>query len=64
MSDEREVDAAIDAINLAIEGLPDDIHISMHVCQGNYAVGKEYDAQIGHRYFDTGRYNADQVCKI
>jgi 5-methyltetrahydropteroyltriglutamate--homocysteine methyltransferase len=36
----------------------------MHICQGNYAVGKEYDGQIGHRYFDTGRYKADHICKI
>jgi 5-methyltetrahydropteroyltriglutamate--homocysteine methyltransferase len=36
----------------------------MHICQGNYAVGKEYDGQIGHRYFDVGRYKADLVCKI
>ena len=64
MSDDEEVRAAVDAINLAIEGLPDDVHVSMHICQGNYAVGKEYDAQIGHRYFDTGRYKADLVCKI
>jgi 5-methyltetrahydropteroyltriglutamate--homocysteine methyltransferase len=64
MSDEQEVDAAVDAINLAIENLPDDVHVSMHICQGNYAVGKEYDAQIGHRYFDLGRYKADKVCKI
>jgi len=40
MSDEAEVDAAVDAINVALEGLPDDIHVSMHICQGNYAVGK------------------------
>jgi 5-methyltetrahydropteroyltriglutamate--homocysteine methyltransferase len=64
MADETEVQAAVDAINAAIEGLPGDIHVSMHICQGNYAVGKEYDAQIGHRYFDTGRYKADLVCKI
>jgi 5-methyltetrahydropteroyltriglutamate--homocysteine methyltransferase len=64
MSDEQEVDAAVDAINLAIADLPADIHVSMHICQGNYAVGKEYDAQIGHRYFDTGRYKADKICKI
>ena len=64
MSDDAEVDSAVDAINSAIEGLPGDIHISMHICQGNYAVGKEYDAQIGHRYFDTGRYKADKVCGI
>jgi 5-methyltetrahydropteroyltriglutamate--homocysteine methyltransferase len=64
MSDDDEVRAAIDAINLAIEGLPADIHVSTHICQGNYAVGKEYDAQIGHRYFDTGRYKAELVCAI
>jgi 5-methyltetrahydropteroyltriglutamate--homocysteine methyltransferase len=64
MSDDVEVRAAVDAINLAIEGLPENVHVSMHICQGNYAVGKEYDAQIGHRYFDTGRYKADLVCKI
>ena len=39
-------------------------HVSVHICQGNYAVGKEYDAQIGHRYFDAGRYKADLVCQI
>ena len=64
MSDDTEVQAAVDAINLAIEGLPSDIHVSTHICQGNYAVGKEYDAQIGHRYFDAGRYKAELVCKI
>ena len=64
MSDEQEVQAAVEAINLAIEDLPDDVHVSMHICQGNYAVGKEYDGQIGHRYFDIGRYKADLVCKI
>jgi len=64
MSDEGEVAAAVDAINMAIEGLPTDVHVSTHICQGNYAVGKEYDAQIGHRYFDAGRYKADLVCKI
>ena len=55
MADDSEVLAAVEAINLAIEGLPSDMHVSVHVCQGNYAVGKEYDAQIGHRYFDVGR---------
>jgi 5-methyltetrahydropteroyltriglutamate--homocysteine methyltransferase len=64
VSDDDEVLAAVDAINLAIEGLPDKVHVSMHVCQGNYAVGKEYDGQIGHRYFDHGRYKADLVCQI
>jgi 5-methyltetrahydropteroyltriglutamate--homocysteine methyltransferase len=64
MSDDAEVQAAVDAINLAIEDIPDDVHVSTHICQGNYAVGKEYDAQIGHRYFDVGRYKAELVCKI
>lgn len=62
--EEDEVDAAIAAINMAIEGLPEDVHVSVHVCQGNYAVGKEYDGQIGHRYFDHGRYKADKICGI
>jgi len=64
VSEEDEVDAAVEAINLAIEGLPPDTHVSIHVCQGNYAVGKEYDGQIGHRYFDHGRYKADKICRI
>jgi 5-methyltetrahydropteroyltriglutamate--homocysteine methyltransferase len=64
MCDDAEVQSGVDAINIAIEQLPGDIHVSTHVCQGNYAVGKEYDAQIGHRYFDSGRYKADLVCKI
>ena len=33
-------------------------------CQGNYAVGPDYDGQIGHRYFDTGRYKSDLLCQI
>ena len=36
----------------------------MHICQGNYAVGPDYDGQIGHRYFDIGRYKADLMCRI
>jgi len=64
LADDAEVNAAVDVINAAIEGLPGDIHTSTHVCQGNYAVGKDYDGQIGHRYFDAGRYKADLVCKI
>ncbi len=64
LADDAEVEAAVNAINLAIEGLSPKIHVSIHICQGNYAVGKEYDAQIGHRYFDVGRYKADLICKI
>jgi 5-methyltetrahydropteroyltriglutamate--homocysteine methyltransferase len=61
---DKEVQTAIDAINTAIEGLPEDVHVMVHVCQGNYAVGPDYDGQIGHRYFDQGRYKADLVCQI
>jgi 5-methyltetrahydropteroyltriglutamate--homocysteine methyltransferase len=64
MVSDDEVRAAVEAINLAIEDIPDDVHVSVHYCQGNYAVGKEYDGQIGHRYFDTGRYKADLICNI
>jgi 5-methyltetrahydropteroyltriglutamate--homocysteine methyltransferase len=61
---DKEVEAAVAALNLAIEGLPDDVHVMVHVCQGNYAMGPDYDGQIGHRYFDKGRYKADLVCRI
>lgn len=61
---DAEVQDAVGAINIAIEDLPEDVHVSIHVCQGNYAVGADYDGQIGHRYFDTGRYKADIICKI
>ncbi len=42
----------------------DRMSVHVHICQGNYAVGPEYDGQIGHRYFATGRYPADLICKI
>ena len=64
VSSEEEVAAAVDAINLAIEDLPDDVTVMVHICQGNYAMGADYDGQIGHRYFDQGRYKADLVCRI
>jgi 5-methyltetrahydropteroyltriglutamate--homocysteine methyltransferase len=63
-SSDEDVQAGVDAINTAIEDLPDDVHVMTHICQGNYAVGPDYDGQIGHRYFDHGRYKADLVCKI
>ena len=47
---DEEVQAAVEAVNVSIEDLPDDTHVSVHVCQGNYAVGPDYDGQIGHRY--------------
>jgi 5-methyltetrahydropteroyltriglutamate--homocysteine methyltransferase len=62
ISDDREVEAAVDAINMAVEGLRN-ASVQVHVCQGNYAVGPEYDGQIGHRYF-TGRYPAKLIAKI
>jgi len=61
---DEEVVIAVEAINNAIEGLPEDVHVTMHVCQGNYAVGPDYDGQIGHRYFDFGRYKPELVCRI
>ena len=63
-STDDEVGAAVEVINMCIEGLPDDMHVMVHICQGNYAVGPDYDGQIGHRYFDVGRYKADLVCRI
>jgi 5-methyltetrahydropteroyltriglutamate--homocysteine methyltransferase len=63
ISDDQEVKAAVDAINMSTEGLKS-VSVQVHICQGNYAVGAEYDGQIGHRYFDTGRYPAELICKI
>jgi 5-methyltetrahydropteroyltriglutamate--homocysteine methyltransferase len=63
ISDDQEVEAAVDAINLALEGV-NYATVQVHICQGNYAVGEDYDGQIGHRYFDTGRYPAEQICNI
>ena len=63
-ADDAGVAAAVAAINMAIEGLPDDVHVLLHVCQGNYAVGPDYDGQIGHRYFDAGRYKADIITAV
>jgi 5-methyltetrahydropteroyltriglutamate--homocysteine methyltransferase len=64
VASEADVQAAVAAINMAIEGLPDDVHVMTHICQGNYAVGPDYDGQIGHRYFDIGRYKADIASTI
>jgi len=64
VASEAEVKAAVDVINMAIEDLPDDVFVLVHYCQGNYAVGPDYDGQIGHRYFDVGRYKADLVSQI
>ena len=64
VSSEEEAMAGVEAINNAIEGLHGKAHISVHICQGNYAVGKEYDGQIGHRYFDVGRYKSDLISTI
>lgn len=63
ISGDEEVRAAVEAINLAVEDLRQ-AAVQVHICQGNYAVGPEYDGQIGHRYFDTGRYPAALICGI
>jgi 5-methyltetrahydropteroyltriglutamate--homocysteine methyltransferase len=60
--DRSEVEAAVDAINQAFEGVS--MTKWVHICQGNYAVGADYDGQIGHRYFDFGEYPADLITRI
>jgi len=64
ISDDAEVASAVDAINLAVDGLKEATMTQVHICQGNYAVGADYDGQIGHRYFDTGRYPAKLISDI
>lgn len=63
IADDDEVEAAVEAINISTEGIKD-ASVQVHICQGNYAVGRDYDGQIGHRYFDTGRYPSELICKI
>jgi 5-methyltetrahydropteroyltriglutamate--homocysteine methyltransferase len=63
VADDAEVRAAVAAINLAIAGL-ERLRVQVHVCQGNYAVGVDYDGQLGHRYFAGGRYPAKLICAI
>jgi 5-methyltetrahydropteroyltriglutamate--homocysteine methyltransferase len=58
-----EVQSAIDSINYAFEGASG-MHKWVHICQGNYAVGEDYDGQIGHRYFDFEEYPADLIANI
>lgn len=61
-STRAEIEAGVDAVNQAFEGV--DAFRWQHVCQGNYAVGEDYDGQIGHRYFDVEEYRADLVGRI
>lgn len=62
-ADRDEVEAAVDAVNQCMEGV-NNAHRWVHICQGNYAVGEDYDGQIGHRYFDFGDYPADLIAGI
>ena len=62
MADDEEMAGAVEAVNMATEGLKH-ASVHQHVCQGNYAVGPEYDGQIGHRYF-AGRYPAPHIARI
>lgn len=58
-----EVRSAVDAINAAFEGASG-MYRWVHICQGNYAMGEDYDGQIGHRYFDFEEYPADLISSI
>ena len=58
----QEVEAAIEANNAAWEGIT--AFKWEHVCQGNYAVGEDYDGQIGHRYFDIEPYPTEEICNL
>ena len=62
--DRDEVEAAVEAINHAFEGI--DMYKWIHICQGNYSVSDTFDSgdQIGHRYFDFGEYPADLIANI
>ena len=59
----EEVQSAINSINHAFGGASG-MNKWVHICQGNYAVGEDYDGQIGHRYFDFEEYPADLISTI
>lgn len=63
-ADDDEVRAAVEAVNLATDGLGEGLAVQVHACQGNYAVGVDYDGQLGHRYFTGGRYPAELICGL
>src|SRR3712207_9367754 len=58
----EEVEAAIEANNQCWDGVT--AFKWEHVCQGNYAVGEDYDGQTGHRYFDIEPYPTEQICNL
>jgi len=62
--DRPEVEAAVEAVNRAFDGVG--MSKWVHICQGNYSVSEEFDHgdQIGHRYFDFGDYPADAIVRI
>ena len=62
LADDQEIEWAVEAVNMCTDGLKR-ARVHQHICQGNYAVGPEYDGQIGHRYFE-GRYPAKQIADI
>ena len=55
-------EAALEANNACFEGIR--AFRWEHVCQGNYAVGEDYDGQIGHRYFDIEPYPTGLICQL
>jgi 5-methyltetrahydropteroyltriglutamate--homocysteine methyltransferase len=56
MADDDEVRTAVDSINMAIEGLPHDMHIMTIT-----PLAPDYDGQIGHRYL-TRRATSPTLC--
>lgn len=58
----EEVEATIEAHNQCWEGV--EAFKWTHVCQGNYAVGEDYDGQIGHRYFDVEPYPVELIVQL
>ena len=47
-SSQLELPAAVDAINVAIEGV--DLSVQVHLCQGNYTEHDAYEGMLGHRH--------------
>ena len=63
MSDDDEIAGRHRRDQHRDRGTAREVHVSVHICQGNYAVGRNTTAQIGHRYFDPAA-TRPTVCKI
>jgi len=62
--DEEGVRRSKDQTSAKIEGLPGAYSFRACMPGENYAVRTRLRWELGHRYFDNGRYQEDLLCKV